>query len=236
MSPVLQKPAQRGKSAAAPRTVALGLPQVNLLPPEIRSTRALATVKRWLVIALVIVVALVGAVYAFALIDRGSASNELVEADAETVRLRAEERKYAEVPQVLDAISSTTTARSVAMGDEVLWKGYIDAIAAVLPADVSIDSFQVSGPSPLSSAAGVSNPLDTASVGAITFVARSRTVPKTADWLDALGTVPGFTSPWASTLALAEIEGSVYYSVSMTVDLTDVVFAHRFDAAAQEDS
>ena len=50
MSPVLQKKsAATAAPAGAPaRPASLGLPQVNLLPPEIRATRAFATVKRWL--------------------------------------------------------------------------------------------------------------------------------------------------------------------------------------------
>lgn len=238
MSPVLQKQVTvKGKPAAAGRPTLAGLPQVNLLPPEIRATRALATVKRWLVIALIVVVALVGAVYAFALVDRGVAANELTEADAETIRLRDEERKYAEVPQVLTAIAATTDARTVGMAKDVQWKSYIDAIAAVLPADVTLDSFQIAGPSPLAAPPTAQDPLTTtAPVGTITFAARSATLPKTAEWIDALRTVPGFSSPWASTMAITAAEGSgtTYFSVQMSVDVTDAAFSHRYDPTAQE--
>lgn len=223
-------PARGAKKSATP----IGLPQVNLLPPEVRKARALVAAKRWMVLALGAVVLLLVAGYGWAVLMRGAAQGRLDDAAARTVTLQTEEAKYAEVPQVLGALSQAEQARQAGMASEILWKPYLDAITTVLPTGVSIDSFTLTGPSPVDAATVAADPLAVAGIGSVTFEARSLTVPNTADWVDALAAVPGFASPWVSSTATAEEEGTTYYTVSMTVQLTDATLAGRFAATDGE--
>jgi Tfp pilus assembly protein PilN len=214
-------------SGAAP----FGAPQVNLLPPEVRAARRLRVLRRWLAVALVLVVAAIVGVYVLAVGARSAAQERLDQANDTTAQLQDEQRKYAEVPRVLAAEQAVKKALAAGTATEILWKPYTDAIAAVLPANVSIDSVSMSGPSPLDSGAVTSSdPLASDSIGSISFAGRTKTVPDTAAWLDALAAVPGFTNPWASSVSATEEDGEVFYTVSLTVQLTDEALAHRFDS------
>lgn len=208
----------------------VGLPQVNLLPPEVQTARSLRTTKRWLAAGLAAVLVLLAVGYGGAHLVRGAADAQLADAQAETARLKAEEAKYAEVVQVLKAVEDTELAREIGMSTETRWKTYVDAITAVLPAGVSVESFILVGASPTTAPPVPTDPLQTPGVGSITFEGRTKTMPDTAAWLDALASVPGFADPWVSAVSVTEEEGGVFYSVSTSVQLTPSTFLHRFSA------
>ncbi|MDC7120793.1 fimbrial assembly protein [Cellulomonas fimi] len=209
------------------------LPQVNLLPPEVRAARGLRTTKRWLLIALAVTfVACVGA-FGLALISGATAATQLADAQAETTRLEQEQAKYAEVPQVLGALDQAQQARTLGMGADVAWKSYLDALTAVLPAGVSIDTLTVAANDPAATAVAP-NPLQDVSAGQITFTARSVTVPDTAAWLDGMSSVPGFADPWTSSAMVTSDDTGTYYTVTATVQFTEAAFTHRFDQTEGE--
>ena len=215
------------------QTVLGGLPQVNLLPPEVRAARGLRNLKRWLALALVAVLVLCLGVFALAKLSKSSADSELAQAQAETRRLQTEEQKYAEVPRVLGALQNATTARSLGMATDIAWSSYYAAVTAVLPTNVSIDSLVVTtqAASGAATVGAAANPLQVASVGQIQFTGRSTTVPNTAAWLDALNGVPGFANAWASSAAITQSQNkTTYYNVSVTVQVTSSAYTHRFDA------
>ena len=207
-----------------------GQPQVNLLPPEVRAARGLKTVKRLLVMALVLVVLLCGATVVFARNDKATAAAGLTTAQDKTTQLNAQEKKYAEVPQVLGLLDNTTRARAIGTSTEVLWSPYYQAIAAVLPQDVSFDSLQVTEATPMTAAPAATSPLQAASVGQIQFTARSKTLPDTAAWIDALNGIPGLGDAWVSSAAIqGDTPTDVYYNVAATVQVRGSALAHRFD-------
>jgi Tfp pilus assembly protein PilN len=207
------------------------LPQVNLLPPAVRAARSLRKVKRWLAIALVLVVALCAVGYGFSLFTESQAANQLTQAQNDTTRLEAQKQKYAEVPRVLSALAGATSARTLGMSTEVQWKGYLDAITAVLPDKVSIESFTVTGATPMTPAVPATNPLQGASVGQIQFTGRSATVPDTSAWIDALNSIPGFADAWVSAVTVTANSTATYYTVESKVQFTDAAFARRFAIA-----
>lgn len=218
----------RRNGGSAGSKLALGLPQVNLLPPEVRAARSLGKIKKWLGAGLVATVFAVGLGYGAAQLESSAADSELGDAQAETARLKVEEAKYAEVPQVLTALGLTRQSREIGMSTEITWRTYLDAVAAVLPPDVSIESLSVVGLAPSSPLPLSTDPLQGPSVASITFQGETRTIPDTAAWIDALGAVPGFADPWVSSVTVTEREGVVYYVVSASVQLTDATFAGRF--------
>ena len=222
------RPKPKGRTA----TVVTALPQVNLLPPEVRAARGLKLLKRWLVVALVLVVALCGVTYVFAKLDENRAASELASAQAATTRLQNEQKKYAEVPRVLDQLAATTTAREIGTSTEILWSPYYQAIAAVLPTGVSIDTLTVTQATPMVAPPAAASPLQAPSIGQIQFTARSLTVPDTAAWADALNGVPGFADAWVSAATVAQDTktNKSYYNVSATVQVNDRAYAHRFTA------
>lgn len=224
-----KQPKQKGRGPLGP-----GLPQVNLLPPEVRAARGLRVVKRWLVLSLVFLLVLIAGAYVWSLMERATAQDALAQAQAETARLQAEERQYAEVPLVLRSLDDTTTAREVGMSTEVTWKPYLDAITAVLPDDVSIESFTLGGATPMTAAPPPSSPLEAPSLGRLSLTGRTATVPDAAALIDALDSIPGFADAWVSSATVEGVDGETYYLINATVQVTDAARALRFAAVEGE--
>lgn len=226
MTALFERSRSKGSSGSA---LPMTLPQVNLLPPEVRAARGLRATKRWLALSLVLVLALCVGGYGLALVAASFADKELAEVQDETARLQAEQAQYSRVPQVLAALEQTRTARQVGMATDVQWKTYLDAITAVLPEKVSIDTFNVTVATPMTLPAGPSNPLQASGIGEVVFTGRTSTLPDTAAWVDALESVPGFASAWVTSVAVTSDDGGIYYNVSSSVVVTEAVLSHRFD-------
>jgi Tfp pilus assembly protein PilN len=209
-------------------------PQVNLLPAEIRAGRVLGRVKGWLAVVLVAtaVLAAVGFVGS-ALVER-SAADELAAKQAEVQALVAQQSKYAEVPLVKTQITQTEAARRLGMSTEVLWKGYLGAIQAVTPPDVTISKLTTELPSPVVLPAVSVTPLLSPSLGSIGFVGQARTLPDVSAWMEALDTIPGFADATCATATLTDADGVVYYEIATTVQVNDVALASRFVAEASK--
>jgi Tfp pilus assembly protein PilN len=220
----LARPTTKGASVLIPT-----LAQVDLLPPEIRAKRGFAKVKRLLAFVLVVVLGAVAFVYAAALVGLTAANQHLSHAQDDTAALTVEQQKYAEVPQVLDRVSALEDARRLGFSTEVTWTPYLGAIFAVMPANVQLSSIEVTGATPMLSAAPPTDVLQAASVETITFSGRSTTLIDTAGWIDALNAIPGFSDAWVSAVTVTEGESrDIYYSVSSSVQVTDAAFANRF--------
>lgn len=237
MSLTLEKPSRRGGGVLVG---APDLPQVNLLPPEVRAARGLVHLKRWLALALVVVLVVVVGLYGAALLARGSADSELAEAQARAAELQAQEAEYAEVPRVVNDLRRATDARTLGMSTEVLWKPYLDAVAAVLPANVSVRTFTIAQATPVMAPEAPADPLAAQGIGSITFTSTAVGLPDNAAWIDALNSIPGFYAANATAEALGEDDGVVSYTVSSTVLVNETAFALRFapvaDAAATEEN
>lgn len=238
MSALLERPLVKGRSKSSqPSIVGTTLPQVNLLPPEVRAARGLRKTKRMLVFVLLGTLALCVLAWLFSLFEATTAQSDLDSANAETERIQDQlsDPKYAEVPKVLGALEASRTALPLAMATDVNWSAYVGAIAAVLPEGASIDSFTVTYATPMTGAVDPTDPLQAPSLGQIAFTGRSVTVPDTAAWLKALNSVPGFQDAWlASAAVTGDEENGDYYAFSSTVQVSEAALTHRFDPVAPD--
>ncbi|WP_149204840.1 PilN domain-containing protein [Actinotalea subterranea] len=232
MSAPTLAPVRRASVPGAPPA-----PQVNLLPPEVRSTRQFGRVRGWLGVAILVTILLAGLMFVFAAFSATQAQNELAEVEEQNANLTAQQAEFAEVPRVLNQLKEATDARTLGMSTETVWRQYFSAIAATAPAGVSVDGISVTTVTPASAApiAPTTDPLaPLATVGMITFDARSLTLPDTSQWVEQLAGVRGFTNPWFSSAQLADDDGTIYYQVSGTILLTADAYAERF--VAEEES
>ncbi len=216
------------KTGSKGSSFVVGLPQVNLLPPEVKAARGLVNIKRWLGLSLVFVLALAVLAYGFSFLENQRTQGELADAQQENARLMQEQAEYAEVPQVLSELKRSESARTLGMGADVLWKPYIDAIAAVLPAGVSIDNFTVTQSTPFSAGQTVADPLIEPGLGSIVFTVRTSTLPDDAAWLDALNSIPGLGDATMTSAALMQTEGEPYYGVTTSVQILESALSGRF--------
>jgi type II secretory pathway pseudopilin PulG len=208
-----------------------GLPQVNLLPPEVRSARGLRVIQRWLVIALIVVAVICVGLVGWAMLNKSNAQDELEQAQQRTAELTAEVATYAEVPQVEASLDRAWSAQVLGMSSDVLWAERVGAIAALLPNDMKIESFDVVMPSVTDPTLTTENPLRPLPSGTVALVLRSTTIPDTATLMASLDAVPGFTSAWTDSLETAQddADGAVFYRVKMSVLVTQDALSGRFD-------
>lgn len=203
-------------------------PQVNLLPPEVRSRRALGRVKVLLagVLALVLLASAGG--YVVASLEVNNAENDLQQANERVQDLLAQQSQYAEVPRIRSQIAAISEARLFATSTELMWATYWRAIEAVTPPGWTLQSLQTTLPRPGETMMPSTNLLGAPSVGTITFVGRASVVPDIADWMDGLERIPGFVDAWFSNAQITEENGVVYYEVGATVQVDASAFSGRF--------
>lgn len=227
MSTVLSRPLTTKKGGA---TGFPAVPQVNLLPPEYGARRALAALKRRLLFALVVVLAVAVVAYGVAFTSLTAARAEQARAEEETTSLLQQQQQYAEVPQVLGQLARAEDARTLGMSTEILWAPYLRAVGAVMPEGVLLSQFAMTGATPMLAPAPPSNPLQDETVSALAFEAISDQLVDTADWVDALNAMPGFHDAWVSTAKADEYNGQPVYRYTSTVRVTADAYADRFGA------
>jgi Tfp pilus assembly protein PilN len=213
------------------------VPKVNLLPPEIVESRRLARLKR--VLGGVLVVAVAGCAGAVVWAQTGVASAkdgvQLAQGRAET--LQAQQAKYTEVPRITKLIDTATTARQTAMGQDVLWYGFLSELSMTTPKGVSLVSLEValddnSGPS-----AAAGDPLAPSGIGHVTFSGKANRFPDVAGWLDAVGSVHGLDGSTLQTATRGDADAPATttggpITFTSTVQVTSKALTHRYDRKA----
>jgi hypothetical protein len=222
-------------SAAAVALAAPALPQVNLLPAEISEARTLGVVKQWLVVSLGVTALAVGTVAAVAQLRVQDAAAQLSQANAETAGLLAAQRPFGEVTAVRTELESVRSARSFALGTEILWSDYLGAVEAVTPDGVTIQTLDYSGATPLVTAPVPSDASVDTGVGTLSFTAQAEGLTDAADWADALDAVPGFDDVRVTTAALSDPTAD-RYTLTGTIQVDEAALAHRFDTDPEGDS
>lgn len=209
------------------------VPQVNLLPPEIRASRSLAKIKQLLLLVLVVVIGVGVLGYFWSLTQVEAAENELAREEAESTRLLNAQKEFSEVPQVLGELDRATQARLLGTSTEILWAPFLTNLITTAPRGVAFEEVIFTGATPMFPATLSSNPLHRGEyVGTMTFTGRSLQVPDTAAWIESLETVPEFTDVFVSSMEITERDenGSLiaYYEVLGTIQVTTDALANRF--------
>jgi len=213
------------------------LPQVNLLPPEIREARKLGTVKRWVLVSAGVTPLAVGTLAGVAQVVVTHAESQLAEADAETAALLAESQPFTQVVTVRDQLRTAETARDHALSTEILWGDYLGAVTGALPPGVRITSLDYKGRTPITAGeAATADPLVRSGVGIVAFTALAADLPDTAAWADALDAVPGLGSVRMNLVELQHRGSALEYSITGAIQVDDGALAHRFAAVAEDQS
>lgn len=230
---------ERGAPGGVMVPGAPSVPQVNLLPPEIRGSRSLARLKRLLLLVLLLVVVLAGMGYVWSTWQVSAAQDALAEQEAETQRLLAAQKEYAEVPQVLGALDATKEARTLGTTTEVMWAPYLTALVATAPEGIAFESIQMTGATPTMPAGLPTNPLQAVAPSTLTFTGRSLVVPNTSEWIEQLESIENLTDAYVTSLAITEedVDGTKtsYYEVTGSVQVTEAAFALRYAEQAEQE-
>lgn len=230
----------RGKAGALAAPVR---PQVNLLPPEVRSKRALSVAKRWMAITVVLSLLAALGLVAYATLEVRTAEKELATAQAETIALLKEQAEYADVPVILGSLADAEDAQVIAMETDILWQPFLDALAAVAPQPVSFEEIGVTAPSPMVPLEPATNVLDYLvedRVAEVRVVGRATEMPDTADWMRAMESIPGLSDVYFYSAPVVEKEELIFYEFTVTAQVRESALSNRWadaddEAAADEE-
>lgn len=231
----------RGSAPASDQKVETGsyqmqwavVPKVNLLPREIEEARAFEKSKKVMALIVIAGVAVCAGGVALAFTTVNAAQTRVDEATSKIDQLNAEKASYAEVPAVMGQIEQITSSRAAAMGTDVVWDRYLNAVQIMSKGTYGVGSLSLSVPGTGSGLnAGETAPT---AVGSTEVNWQVSTLDDAASLIEAMDAVPGWgaASLGSYTFDQQAEGGSKPYSASTTVIFTDEALSHRFDRKAQ---
>lgn len=219
-------------SAVAPGTPPSA--RVNLLPPHITAKRKLQTLQRLLLLVILAAFVASAAGVWWTSQIKISAEQDLADAQAEMQRLLAAQAEYSEVPQILGDLDTVRAARDLGMGTEILWADHVNAIAAVLPDNMTLKQLAIFTP-PRFQSELISSIVPAQIVAAtITFTAHAEVLAPHFEWLDELEALPGFIDSYYTAAVIDEEEGTEFYEINAQIALTDDAFALQFGETTED--
>jgi hypothetical protein len=209
--------------AISPEHVNRVLPiRANLLPDEITSGRSARRARLLVAIAIVLVIAVLGAWYLFANLQRNEAADDLAAVTAQVDRTRKETKKeeYTKVTDVINESGTITKQLYGALATDLPWATLTDAIRTtgtrkritVTSIIGSLAKDQKAGTGP------------TAAIGLLTVAGSAPDKKTIAGYVDALGDVDGIANVYLT--AANQDGGSMTFT--LTADITGKSLCGRF--------
>ena len=194
-----------------------GEPRVHLLPLEVTERKNLRRLKRRLGVAAIATVAVVGLAYGAVTVSLASAQGDLTTAQQQTAQLSAQQAKFSAVTKVKSDSAAIQAAQKATTSTEVVWKKYVAAIEASLPAGSSISDFTGSVDAPLGAAPAAANAatLGAPHVATIQLTTEMNQNP-IGGWLTTLPALKGFVDATPDSITL-KADGT--YTVVVTIHL-----------------
>lgn len=203
-------------------------PQVNLIPPEVASRKAAGRARGLILIALLLFVGLLLAIFYWTSAQERTAAAELADAERIGAELNAEIAKYAEVPQVQTQLANGVSARLYAGATEIRWDSLLKRMRVVMPVDVDISTASFAASSAIAPVGPIPGPYVEPGVGLVSFSARASTLPDVAALERAINSVPGFTDARIPAVNRVVEDGVAHYEFSGTATLTVEALDLRF--------
>ena len=202
-----------------------GQPRANLLPPEIVVKRRQLKTRRALRVGVFFVfvgtVAACAGVWGLASVSQVA----LTSAQDEQAALAQEQLTYGEVRDVQSTIETVKAGQQVGSSTEIRLQEYLGKLEASLPKGMTLETVSIDTGTPMVAYSQSDTPLQGERVGAITFTAKSSTLPSTADWLRSLEKLPGFVDANPGSVHL---DDGVYTS-QVVMHINAGAFSMRFD-------
>ncbi|WP_432533504.1 PilN domain-containing protein [Kineococcus arenarius] len=204
--------------------------RVNLLPDGLDEARDFRRVQLGLGAGLVAVLGLVGAAYGIGAGHVATAEEVLADAQAQTVRLQAEQRQYADVPTQIARVEAASAAERAVTQFDVSWFAMLDAVSATTPEGVSVGSVSLAldaaaiAPGGTGSVAAA-DPLSVAGIGALTITGKAASQPLVADALEAVDVVTGVDAPVVSSSVWDESAQAATFTLSAVI--TDAALVNQ---------
>lgn len=211
------------RSMPADRLQLSASPRVFLLPDEVAQGKKARATRTALIRLLVFAVVIVAAGVGFALFQSNVATTELAAEQSRTAALLAEQKKYAEVTSVQNAINVIQAAQVSVTANEVVWLPVISSVQRSVPDDIGITG--ITGVIPDTTASAEPDPLASDYAAGIVFTAVGPQ-QSISSWLAALTRVDGVVAVAPGSVQLAADTG--LYTATVAVMFGDDVLSTRF--------
>jgi Tfp pilus assembly protein PilN len=192
------------------------VPRVNLLPVEILEGRRFRRTQILLGAAIVgtLLVGAGGTYWAQRSVS--DAKSQLLSSQATVADLQTEQNRYAAVPQVVAQVDAAHTARTLALGRDVLWYRYLNDLDGARPSGVELTSFTITMSNAPAIAVASGNPLSPTGLGSITVTGTAKRYSDISAWLEAVNKITGLSAASLAS-AVADVTGHTF-STSAVVD------------------
>ncbi len=199
----------------------------DMTPPELINLRWLAVLRRRILAVLVLVAVLCGAAYFYAWSRNDAANADAAAASDETFSLMHASSSYAGITRIESTVSAINTQIAGVMTSDIDLAHVIAAIRQALPASMTIQSLSVTiNPGTTTAAAGL-DASGHAQIGTVSIGGGGRSLDDLPTFVERLTMIPGFINVLPSS---NQVLGKVA-SFSLTAQLTDQLYSHRFDAS-----
>ncbi|MCW2713546.1 MAG: Fimbrial assembly family protein [Frankiales bacterium] len=207
--------------------IALVLPRVNLLPPEIADRMRFRRIQYGLGAGVLAAAGVVALLFVGAMGSVDDANAELTRATGTGAGLQAQTAKYADVRAVYAQAAGAEAMLTRAMGEEVRFSQFLNDLSLTKPANVWLTQATFAQ-EPVAPTGGATVP----SIGNVTFAAMAFEHDDVATWLEALAKQKGYSTPYLSASTKSLIGKREVVEHSSVVLLTPEALSGRYTAPA----
>jgi Tfp pilus assembly protein PilN len=213
----MEQSAEANPVEAGPIRVAwASVPKVNLLPVEIMEARRFRRTQALLGVGVIAAVLLGGAGTVWAQQGINDANDQLTAAQSRVTGLQAQQVKYATAPLVIAQVEAANAARTLAMGQDVLWYRYLSEVSDALPTGVGLTQLGMITTGTESAPGAAPDALTPGGIGTLQMSGTAGQYKQVASWLEALNKITGFSA--ASLTSATYADGVVIFTATAVVD------------------
>lgn len=205
------------------------VPQVSLLPVEIRSAASDRRVRRSLIALVAVSAAGVAAATALAAGAAGDAEQRQADASSRLAVTTAQLAKFKDVQQLQQRIALGTAARRVGSSPAIDWSRWRELVLADLPYGFTVTGFTADAATPYLDYAQGDSPLEKPRAATITVTATTASLAGMPDWLRELKSLPAYADLQVPDTTS---DGS-RYTVNVVVHLTTDAYETPLKGAAK---
>ena len=203
----------------------------DLIPPELVNARRLTTLRKYMAVGLVLLLAVCAGGYYLAARDNSAAAADLASVQDRTLQLQHDGRSYSGVVQMQGSVTLVQSQIAQVMAGDVDLVALMGRLQSSLPSTMTIgqESIVIS-PAGVAGNAAASAGLDTSGlprIGSITLSGTGKTLDDLSDYIDRLRTITGLVdiAPVSNVKSSAGA-GTEY---NLQIGLTNALLSHRFD-------
>ncbi|GAA3440879.1 hypothetical protein Pve01_19700 [Planomonospora venezuelensis] len=212
----------------------------DLLPPEITAARRARRARNTVLSVLTVFALLLGGWYVLALQETTAAEEELVRAQTELQDQTRRRNEFSELVTVRERAATIDTQLTALLADDLRWATLLSAVREAAPSGVAVDSIaakvdeKTEGGTRQASDSALPNTSGEELVGTLSITGSGDSKQDVADYVDALGEVPGLGNPLLNDVREQEDDGESRVDFGMHVDITDAALGGRYSADAKE--